>query len=152
MKQLTAHFGLVELCRSEWATRNGVDNSPPADVVARLEQLCIKVLEPLRLFHGNPVTVLSGYRSPLVNQQVGGAVSSQHLTGEAADIIITGYPNLDVCRAINRLGLPFDQLIYEFGEGGWVHVSHGPRHRRQVLSAVRSSGHTVYMPLVLGDA
>ena len=33
----------------------------------------------------------------------------------------------------NRGYKPFDQLIWEHG-GAWVHVSCGPRNRRQVLS------------------
>jgi len=107
------------------------------------------VLEPLRLFHGNPITILSGYRSPEVNEAIGGSSASQHmcLDGAATDLIIARYPNLDTINAIFRLGLPFDQLILEFGERGWVHVSHGPRNRREVLSATRSGGGVVYGPL-----
>ena len=39
---------------------------------------------------------------------------------------------------------PFDQLIHEFGSWpapAWVHVSIGPRHRRQVLAATRRHGY-----------
>jgi hypothetical protein len=41
-----------------------------------------------------------------------------------------------------RAGVPFDQLIHEYGDdadGGWVHVSFGRRPRRQALT-IRARG------------
>ena len=54
--------------------------------------------------------------------------------GQAADI--TGgskAENKKLFDLVKSLKLPFDQLIWENG-GVWVHVSCGPRNRRQVLS------------------
>ena len=45
---------------------------------------------------------------------------------------------------IIKLKLPFDQLINEHGFD-WIHVSYGPRHRRQKLRAVRKNGRTQYL-------
>jgi hypothetical protein len=42
----------------------------------------------------------------------------------------------------------FDQLIWEFGtdnEPSWVHVSYSPRHRKQILKAVKQNGRTKYL-------
>ena len=39
---------------------------------------------------------------------------------------------------------PFDQLIHEYGQfpaPAWVHVSMGPKHRRQVMAATRKHGY-----------
>lgn len=147
MRPLTSHFTLEELTRSEWATRRGVDNTPFPEQIARLEQLCIHILEPLRTYKGKPITILSGYRNHQVNAAIGGAPDSQHQAndGAAADIVMPDLDPIDVVQAIVLLGLPFDQLIEELGT--WCHVSYGPRNRREILRATRSSGGIVYTPL-----
>ncbi|MBQ9592125.1 MAG: hypothetical protein IJR32_04735 [Paludibacteraceae bacterium] len=61
-------------------------------------------------------------------------VSREHVLGQAADN--TGgskAENKKLFDLVKSLKLPFDQLIWEHG-GVWVHVSCGPRNRRQVLS------------------
>lgn len=45
-----------------------------------------KVLQPLRDVYQKPMTINSGYRCPELNRMVGGAATSQHVKGEAADI------------------------------------------------------------------
>ena len=150
MPRLTAHFTVDELCRSQWALRHGVSNEAGPLEQARLEQLCIRILEPLRSHLTRPINVSSGYRCPEVNAAIGGAQDSQHLLGEAADFTVQDFSNIEVCDTIVKLALPFDQLIWEFGEWGWVHVSHGPRNRRQILQAARSGGGVVYSDLALG--
>ena len=80
------HFTLKELTRSSTAERLGIRNKPAVCEVAALERLVRYVLDPLRERYGRPVVVTSGYRSPALNRAVGGAATSQHLRGEAADI------------------------------------------------------------------
>ena len=131
---LSPHFTLAEMTRSSAAVRRGLDNSAPPAVADALARLCIHVLEPVRARFGM-VRVTSGYRSPAVNRAVGGAKTSRHIFGEAADFTVPGVGNLDVCQWIMR-HLHYDQLIYEFGEAGWVHCSwrDGPL-RNQELTA-----------------
>lgn len=51
----------------------------------------IDLLELIRHKSGdNPITILSGHRCKKHNKAVGGAVNSQHLLGNAADIQIKG--------------------------------------------------------------
>lgn len=138
--QLTANFRLAELT----ATSTGFPNVPDATEIASLQALAVHVLQPLRDAIGRPVVVNSGFRSDRVNRAVGGSSTSQHRLGQAADIRAPGMPSITLAREIVRLGLPFDQLIEEFGS--WVHVSYGPRHRRQLLQAVKQGGKTVYRP------
>lgn len=136
------HFTLDELTHSQAATRAGLKNAPDTAALANLRALVGAVLDPLREAVGRPVVISSGYRSPAVNKAVRGAATSQHVLGQAADITVPGMTVAEVVATIRRLGLPFDQLLDEFGS--WVHVSHSPRNRRQVLRAKRTAAGTKY--------
>ena len=150
--QLSKNFSLAELTRSEAATRRGIANTPPPDAVENLRALCEKVLQPLRDEMGRAMRVNSAYRGPEANKAVGGSKTSQHMTGEAADIEFDGFDNTALAQKIIDLKLPFDQLIAEFVDpavpgSGWVHVSHkrGGPQRGQVLRAMSRGGKTVYL-------
>ena len=148
--RLSPNFSLAELTKSETAARRGIDNSPPPAVVLALTALCRQVLEPLRAHVGGPLVINSGYRSVRVNRAIGGAATSQHCLGEAADIERPGMTNMDLARAIIAARLPFDQLILEAWNpavpgSGWVHVSHrAGRLRGQVLTAQVGKGGMIY--------
>lgn len=124
--QLTPHFTLSELTRSTTAQRMGVDNTPTPKALEQLKRTA-QMLEGVRSVLSVPVIVTSGYRSPAVNRAVGGATSSDHLQGQAADIVAPKYGRpYDVAKAlvphINALGI--GQIIYEkSGSSEWVHVS-----------------------------
>lgn len=143
---LSKSFALSEFVVSQTAARRGIDNTPPVAAVAELRRLADHVLQPLRDALQRPIVVSSGYRSPVLNSAVGGASSSAHMRGQAADITVPGVPVVEVARAILRLDLPVDQVIDEFGQ--WVHVAVAPTGtvpRRQQLTARRGAdGRTVY--------
>jgi zinc D-Ala-D-Ala carboxypeptidase len=143
--QLTPHFTLEELSVSAYGARNGLSNIPPPTVHQSLKLLCLNVLEPLRTRLGKSIVVLSGYRSPAINRGVGGAATSQHMVGEAADIYVPKLANYTLAQLIIDAGLPFDQVILEFGQ--WVHVSYDAqgKQRGQILTAVKQNGKTVYL-------
>ncbi len=148
---LSSHFTLREFVSSQTAIRRGIKNIPTECDVARMRDLCEFVLEPVRAKFG-PVVISSGFRCHKLNKAIGGAPSSQHTTGEAADIEVPGVPNDVIARWI-AAKLDFDQVIREFpvpGDpmSGWVHVSYRNRadNRRSVLTARRVRGKTVYMP------
>ncbi len=46
--QLTENFSLSELVKSETAIRKGLDNTPTPEVIASLQLLAEKVLQPVR--------------------------------------------------------------------------------------------------------
>ena len=145
-KKLTEHFTLEELYLSQTATRRGLDNTPPPEVVKNLKALCVNVLEPLRQLTGQPIVINSGYRSPALNKLVKGAKNSQHILGEAADIICPALGQKKLFDLLRKSGLPFDQVIDEFGS--WVHVSYrstpAAANRRQVLLARLIEGKIKY--------
>lgn len=127
------YFTFDELSRSETAVRLNIDNTPSPAARSNLAALTDNILDPLRQAWGKPITVNSGYRCPALNRAVGGSTTSQHMSGQAADIT-TGnkVDNARLFQLVQDLGLPFDQLIDEQGFA-WIHVSYSPRHRRQVL-------------------
>lgn len=127
------YFTMEELTRSETAARLGIRNVPDAEARAWLKELVEKVLDPLREKWGGPIRVTSGYRCAALNKAVGGVKNSQHLVGQAVDVTVGSVAkNRDLFNLLRASGLPFDQLIDEKGFS-WVHVSYGPRQRRQVL-------------------
>jgi len=141
--KLGKYFTLEEMTRSQAAARRGLDNSPNSNQLESMKALVRNILDPLREALGRPVNINSGFRSEAVNKAVGGAASSQHRFGEAADIVVPGMTVEQLVARIRALKLPFDQVIDEFGS--WVHVSYGPRQRRQVLRARRATnGQTTY--------
>ena len=129
------HFTIKELTASATAQRLDIDNTPTAEAVANLQQLVANVLDPLRETYGRPIYVNSGYRCPALNRAVGGVSSSQHLTGEAADITAgNNRENRRLLGLIKKMKLPVDQVIDE-QDCTWLHVSYGPRHRRSFFTA-----------------
>ena len=102
----------------------------PAGCEENLEALVEEVLEPARAAYGKPIIVNSGYRCSIHNAVVGGASSSQHMRGEAADLRIEGTPE-KLARVIVANG-KWDQLILY---PTFVHVSwkRNGANRHQVL-------------------
>ena len=86
---LSEHFTLEELCYSDTAIRNGIDNLAPVDLHDNLSRLCV-LLEQVRKLVRQPIHINSGYRSMPLNQLVKGQTMSQHLIGCAADIRVDG--------------------------------------------------------------
>lgn len=145
---LSKHFTLDEFTFSQTAVRNGLDNTPSPAVIANLQNLCNNLLEPLRERVG-PIRITSGYRSSLVNSRVGGASNSQHLYGEAADIVVPGMSVYDVACLVRDEFL-YDQVIQEFGR--WTHVSLRmlpTQNRKMPLTAMLKNGKTVYVGGIL---
>jgi hypothetical protein len=120
--QLTEHFSLAALIASETAARKNIDNNPPPEILANLYILA-QGLELVRSAVGErTILVNSGYRSPALNREIGGAEKSKHMSGLAADIVCPQFGTpLDLCRAIVAAGIATDQVIHEFGK--WCHVS-----------------------------
>ena len=137
--QLSEHFTLEELTFSPTAKARGIDNSTSSlRIIGNMRNLCEQILEPLRSYANQPITISSGYRCKALNKVVGGARNSQHMTGEAADIHIplydfkdsTGSRLTDIQLARDWVqwltdNTDFDQLILETVNRKifWIHVS-----------------------------
>ncbi|MCZ7566916.1 MAG: D-Ala-D-Ala carboxypeptidase family metallohydrolase [Burkholderiales bacterium] len=130
--RLSHHFSLAGLTRSETARRHGIDNRPPPEIVPNLRLLACG-LDEVRQLLGHRLRVSSGYRCPALNAAVGGARTSQHCEGLAADFECPAFGTpLEIVAALRRSSIAFDQCILEFGR--WVHVSFSRAPRRRVLT------------------
>jgi zinc D-Ala-D-Ala carboxypeptidase len=107
MGDLTAHFDTQEF----------VDHSDGSLVGPAVRLL--GVLENLRAQNGNrPLAVISGYRSPQHNADVGGAPDSRHMYGDAADLE-SGWCTVAMAEAAGARGIGVHD--------GWVvHVDTRP--------------------------
>lgn len=138
--QLSKNFTVDELTLSQTAARQGIDNTPPPDVLRNLGRLAL-ILEDVRALVGRPITISSGYRSSAVNAAVGGAANSAHLSGLAADINCPGLSPAALAAIIKTSTVKYDQLILEFDR--WVHIGLSENAPRFQLMTIRTG--TGYM-------
>ena len=139
---LSKNFTLEELTK----TSAGIFNGLPQHLFSNMQSLVDNVLQPARDALG-PIQVTSCYRSPAVNTKIKGSKTSQHCLAQAADLKFKG--GNDVLFNWLKDNTDFDQLIWEFGTDdapAWVHISYSPRHRKQILKAVKQNGRTKYLP------
>ena len=139
---LSPHFTLAEMLLSQDATRAGIANIPPPEVVTNLTRLAT-LLEGVRLvLGGHPISISSGYRCKKLNTLIGGSRTSQHMQGLAADFICPAFGTpRQICEQLLDMDFRFDQLIFE---GAWVHISLSDIDaplRNQMQTAVFKPGH-----------
>jgi len=133
--QLSGHFSLSELTKSQTAIRKGIDNKPTLEHIENLTELSNNILEPTRRNFGKPIVITSGYRSEELCEAIGSKITSQHAKGEAADFEMIGLDNKSLAKYIKN-NLVFDQLILEFynnddPSSGWVHCSYNKEENRK---------------------
>ena len=107
---LTKNFSLIELTKSQTATRKGIDNTPSTEHQDNLKSLCRFILQPVRDHFSCVVSVSSGYRSQELCLALGSKITSQHAKGEAADFEIFGVSNKELADYINE-NLEYAQQI-----------------------------------------
>ena len=145
--RLSQHFTLGELTK----TNTKIKNVPNEVQVENLKRLC-GWLEMLRSEWNkrygegdDPIIINSGYRSEAVNKAVGGAPSSNHLSGCAADIKVAGIEQL-VRYATILLDISdesqedFDELLLERSPRGtyWLHFAVRPTGNRRKVAFLRA--------------
>ena len=142
--KLSEHFTLGEVTKTNYVTKDG--NFPSSEAIENLTNLCENWLEDLRysyntLYEGqpeSPLVINSGYRSPDVNKLAGGAPTSNHLTGCAVDIHVSGFEQairyasilLDISDGTQR---DYDELFIEKNKSGshWIHFAVKPKDNRR---------------------
>ena len=146
---LSKNLSLVEVMKSATAIKHGIANEPSSEHLTNLKAVATNIFQPCRDYFGKPLAVTSGYRSPKLNELIGGSKRSQHSKGEALDLdaqVYGGFTNAELFHYIKD-NLDFDQLIWEFGtdeEPDWIHCSYTTENRREVLKAYKHNGKTRY--------
>ena len=136
--RLSANFNLYELTDSPTATDFHKNNVPDEVGIAKLKELCVNILQPVRDHFKQPVRIHSGYRSAEVNALLNEAPNSRHTMCEAVDFRVKGVHLADVCAYIAS-SLKFDILQLEFPyndntQNGWVHVAYNPYGENRMLN------------------
>lgn len=132
-KMINLNFSISELCKSDTAQKNLIDNSPNLTALDNMLNLIFFCLQPLRDKLGKPIIISSGYRCPKLNKLVGGVSNSQHLLGQAVDFKVNGLTIQQVIELIRKSGIEYDQCINEYNR--WVHLSYNKgKNRKQIFT------------------
>lgn len=99
-----------------------------------IDQTLVVLLQAIREHFGKAVVITSGYRTGTHNTAVGGAKSSQHLYGRAADIQVQGV-SVEAVAAYAESLMPgwggVGRYPVKAGRAkGWVHVDTRPNKSR----------------------
>lgn len=111
----------------EFRCRDGSD-------IIMIDQTLAVLLQAIREHFNKPITITSGYRTAAHNKSVGGAKSSQHLLGKAADIQVAD-------TTVEAVAAYAESLMPDWGgvgrypvkagrTKGWVHVDTRPNKSR----------------------
>ena len=150
--KLSEHFVLGEFTKS--GSHPEVYNIPSHEAIANLKRLC-GWLEVLRKRYNEryggeintpePIRINSGYRSPQLNRKIGGAANSNHLTGCACDIKVSGFEQalryavilLDYADESKQ---EFDELLIERNRYGaiWLHFAVRPSNNRRKIMFINA--------------
>ena len=130
------YFSLSEFSHSDTAVSLGIDNTVPWEYIPKIQHLVHCVLDPIREHWGLPIRVTSGYRSPELNEEVGGVEDSWHMDGCAADITALGiseehrrHRNIELMSLIRTLHLTGKIALTECYAGPdykYIHVAYSP--------------------------
>jgi hypothetical protein len=134
---MTPHFKLSEFVASNKAESLGIDNTPNPAYLGNISKTA-ELLERVRTALGAPVTITSGYRCIKLNKAVGGATTSDHARGEAADIVAPGFGTpYEIAKKLEPMvsSLGIGQLILEGIKGKqWVHI--GTRTPAKIINRI----------------
>lgn len=119
--QVTKNFNMSEM---EFYDR------VPANLLEKAKEVLTNI-QVLREALGAPISIMSGYRSPERNAEVGGAPKSQHMEGNATDLQCKTKTPLEMYNMVEKLIK--EGKMKQGGLGiydGWIHYdTRGARAR-----------------------
>jgi zinc D-Ala-D-Ala carboxypeptidase len=127
--KLSTHFTLEEFAASDTASRLGIDNHVPPDLIAHACETA-DMMESIRALLSEqkgkdcPIQITSGYRCLALNRMIGSSDSSAHVKAYAVDFKCPAFGTpFEVAKFLSgrMKEAQIGQLIHEFG--AWVHVS-----------------------------
>ena len=147
--KLSEHFTLGEFTKSN--SHPEVYNVPSHEAIQNMKRVC-GWLEVLRKRYNEkygvgeePIRINSGYRSPQLNKAIHGVAGSNHLTGCAVDIRVSGMEQLIRYAAIlldyaDESKQDFDELLIEKNRYGaiWLHFAVRPKDNRRKVAFINA--------------
>ena len=147
--KLSEHFSLGEFTKSN--SHPEVYNVPSHEAIQNMKRVC-GWLEVLRKRYNEkygvgeePIRINSGYRSPQLNKAIHGVAGSNHLTGCAVDIRVSGMEQLIRYAAIlldyaDESKQDFDELLIEKNRYGaiWLHFAVRPKDNRRKVAFINA--------------
>ena len=125
--KITEHFTFNEMTNT---SHKDLLPQNRAEGVGSLQNICAvcSELEKVRAFTAKPIRITSGFRCKALNDRVGGAETSDHLDGSAADFVPVGFKDPHGLRAIFDWCLEnvdFSEIVYECptGRKPWIHLA-----------------------------
>ena len=110
--------------------------------MARLIHIRDKYLNPIREKFGSAIIISSGFRGEALNTMVGGERTSNHLFGEAVDLVPANKDFDKLIKVIHNFlqetKLPFDEFLIEKNKRSkWIHLAvrqrQGTPNRSKIL-------------------
>jgi len=125
-KLLSPRFTFGELTvtsRADLLQKNRISG---VQYIQNLSLLANYILEPAGSLLNTPFIITSAYRCADLNKIIGGKENSQHLLGQAADIVPQSISLREAFEKLKTSNICYGQLIYE---GRWIHISLGAPFR-----------------------
>lgn len=141
---MSLNFTISELIKSDTAAKYNINNMPDIYSLDNMLNLIWYCLQPLRNKLGKPIIITNGFRcfalwKKLDELGFNPSKTSQHLKGQAADLIVNGMTQEALFNFIKKANVEFDQLIWE-QDNNCVHISFVKgKNRKQVL--IRDKNH-----------
>lgn len=141
---MSLNFTISELIKSDTAARYNINNMPDIYSLDNMLNLIWYCLQPLRDKLGKPIIITNGFRcfalwKKLDDLGLNPSKTSQHLKGQAADLVVNGMTQEALFNFIKKSGVEFDQLIWE-QDNNCVHISFVKgKNRKQIL--IRDKNH-----------
>lgn len=141
---MSLNFTISELIKSDTAAKYNINNMPDIYSLDNMLNLIWYCLQPLRDKLGKPIIITNGFRcfalwKKLDDLGLNPSKTSQHLKGQAADLVVNGMTQEALFNFIKKSGVEFDQLIWE-QDNNCVHISFVKgKNRKQIL--IRDKNH-----------
>lgn len=142
---MASNFSIKELCFSETALRNNINNAPGKQELENIIYT-IKGMENVRkLLNNNPIFISSGYRCLAVNELLNSKKTSAHVKGLACDFVCRkfGSPK-EIVKKIVESNIEFDQVIEEYDS--WVHIAFSKNNARKQALTINKKGTIPFDP------
>ena len=138
--------GWLEMLRKRYNERYVMNRRDPSATLGMTKGvLSSRLSEAHGEISEEPIIINSGYRSPEVNKAVGGVATSNHLTGCAADIKVSGIEQLIRYATIlldisDESQEDFDELLIERSPKGsyWLHFAVRPSGNRRKVRLIQT--------------